>query len=249
MLRISLIIAIIAGAAAAGLNFYQVKNVLEQAIAERNDQNTKRDTAEKDAADKKAKLAKTTTELEGTKKKLATTEGELKKQTAKLGDEEKKSKDLAAKLSTVEGDRDKAQRQLAQWDDVHVTPGQVKQLVVDLKNLKEDKEIAMEENKVLMTRYKDLKQAYDEFVGVDNPPPAMPNFHATVIAVDPKYDFVVLNAGKEKGALKRGEVLVNRGGKLVAKLKIFSVESDRCIANVMPNWKQGEVMEGDQVLY
>ena len=42
--------------------------------------------------------------------------------------------------------------------------------------------------------------------------------------------------------------LVNRNGKLVAKVKVRSVQKDRCIANVLPGWQLGDVMEGDQVL-
>ena len=71
----------------------------------------------------------------------------------------------------------------------------------------------------------------------------------TVLAVDPKYNFVVLDIGEDKGALERGEMLVNHSGRLVAKVRISSVEKNRCIANIMPGWGNADVMEGDQVLY
>ena len=41
---------------------------------------------------------------------------------------------------------------------------------------------------------------------------------------------------------------MNRNGKLVAKLRVLSVQKDRAIANVIPGWKLGEVMEGDRVI-
>jgi hypothetical protein len=53
--------------------------------------------------------------------------------------------------------------------------------------------------------------------------------------------------GGDDGALERGEMLVNRGGKLVAKVRIMSVQSKRCVANVLPDWKQADVLEGDSV--
>ena len=68
-----------------------------------------------------------------------------------------------------------------------------------------------------------------------------------VVVVDPKWDFVVLDIGATKGALEDGEMLVSRDGKLVAKVIIRSVQKDRCIANIMPGWKLGEVIEGDVV--
>jgi hypothetical protein len=68
-----------------------------------------------------------------------------------------------------------------------------------------------------------------------------------IVVVDPKWDFVVLNIGDEQGAIQDGEMLVSREGKLVAKVVIRSVQKDRCIANVVPGWKLGEMIEGDEV--
>ena len=76
-------------------------------------------------------------------------------------------------------------------------------------------------------------------------PPAL---KGKVIAVDPKYEFVVLDIGLDDGVLARGEMLVNRSGKLVARVRILTAESHRSVANVLSDWKQGEIMEGDVVL-
>jgi cell shape-determining protein MreC len=68
-----------------------------------------------------------------------------------------------------------------------------------------------------------------------------------ILVVDPKWDFVVLNIGQDQGVIDNGELLVSRAGRLVAKVIVRSVEKNRCIANVMPGWKLGEVIEGDEV--
>ena len=34
-------------------------------------------------------------------------------------------------------------------------------------------------------------------------------------------------------------------GKLVAKVKVSSVQKDRAVANVVPGWQLGEIFEGD----
>ena len=60
-----------------------------------------------------------------------------------------------------------------------------------------------------------------------------------VLVADPKWNFVVLNVGEDQGVLERGELLVNRNGKLVAKVVVRSVQKDRCIANVLPGWELG----------
>jgi hypothetical protein len=68
------------------------------------------------------------------------------------------------------------------------------------------------------------------------------------VAVDPKYEFVVLDIGGNQGVLERGEMLVNRSGRMVAKVRILTVHADRSVANVLPDWKQGEILEGDMVI-
>jgi hypothetical protein len=56
-----------------------------------------------------------------------------------------------------------------------------------------------------------------------------------------------LNIGGDQGVLDDGEMLVSRDGKLVAKVIVRSVQKDRSIANVMPGWRLGDVIEGDVV--
>ena len=60
---------------------------------------------------------------------------------------------------------------------------------------------------------------------------------------------MVLDIGKNQGLLENGRLLVNRNGKLIAKVQIKSVQADRAIANVMAGWKLSDIMEGDEVLY
>ena len=67
--------------------------------------------------------------------------------------------------------------------------------------------------------------------------------------MDPKYEFVVLNIGGNQGAKERGEMLINRNGRLIGKVRITSVLPDKSIANVIKAWKQDEPFEGDEVLY
>jgi cell shape-determining protein MreC len=65
--------------------------------------------------------------------------------------------------------------------------------------------------------------------------------------VDPKWNFVVLNVGEDQGVLEDGEMLVSRDGRLVAKVIVRSVQKDHSIANIVPNWRLGDVIEGDEV--
>jgi len=70
-----------------------------------------------------------------------------------------------------------------------------------------------------------------------------------VLIVDPKWSFVVLDVGEKQGAVKNGVLMISRKTKLVAKVRIMSLQPERSIANILPGWNLAEVMEGDQVLY
>jgi hypothetical protein len=59
---------------------------------------------------------------------------------------------------------------------------------------------------------------------------------------------VVLDVGEKQGVLEDGILLVNRNGRLVAKVQVRSVQPERSVANVLQSWKLGEVMEGDEVI-
>jgi cell shape-determining protein MreC len=62
---------------------------------------------------------------------------------------------------------------------------------------------------------------------------------------------VVLDVGEAAGAKEGGIVMVRRGDKLIGKAKIITVEANRSVANLMSDWKQGDVAvaAGDSVLY
>ena len=74
------------------------------------------------------------------------------------------------------------------------------------------------------------------------------NLKGKILVADPKWEFIVVDVGENQGVLEDGELLVNRNGKLIAKVRVRSVQKDRSIANVLPGWKLGDLMEGDQVI-
>jgi hypothetical protein len=241
-------VAIVAGLAAGGVAFFKVQEVMKQTMQERNDEKSAKE--KEMAAHKKTKdtLAKTQKELKQTQDDLASTRAELKSATAKVADLEKTRDNLTTQLERTKNERDSAQQTLEQWRILNVTPAQVKQLQADLKSMTAERNAVAGENKVLLGNVRELKNRLAGYEEPDKIVSLPPGLTGHVVAVDPKFDFVVLDIGKDKGLLERGELLVNRSGRLVGKLKIADVKDHRAIANIMPAWKQGEVLEGDQVL-
>ena len=248
LLRISLVIAILAALAVGVLNFVTVREKITTLIAERNDWHGKFDKSQNELASTKKDLEKTTADLNTTKETLATTTSERDKAQAEVASVTKKASDLAAKLATSTQERDDARAELASFKATGLTPKQILEFNSNIKQLQETIEVANAENKVLarkllITEVKLAKLLNPEFIV---PLPA--ELKGKVIASDPKWNFVVLDVGADQGVLTDGELLVNRNGKFVAKLRVRTVEKSRCVANILPGWNLGEVMEGDQVL-
>jgi hypothetical protein len=249
MIRLCLIIAVIAGLAAAAVNFVKVKEVLTTTMQERDQNATDRDKEKAEKVKAQTDLASTKKDLDTTKATLDTTKKELDSATVKAAEQEKRATELAGQLEKTKADRDTAQQNLAAWDALGMPMDQVKGLIVDLKNLRQEKEAVVEENRVFTRRIKKLETDLAKYEGPDKPVALPTGLKGRILAVDPKYDFVLLDIGEKQGVLPRGKLLVNRNGKLVGKVQITTVEPDRSFANILPEWKNADIVEGDQVLY
>jgi len=248
LLRLSLVIAIIAAIAVGVINFVMVKAKIETVEQHRLTE----ETAKKDALtklDKSTKdLEKTTADLNTTKETLATTTTERDKLQADVASLTKKSADLSEKLAKSTQERDDARAELASFKATGQTPAQILGFVDQIKKLQETIGVLNTEKDLLARKLHSTEVKLAKIIDPDYLVPLPPELKGKVIACDPKWDFVVLDVGEEQGVLTDGEFLVNRNGKFVAKIRVRTVEKGRCVANVMPGWKIGDVMEGDVVL-
>jgi hypothetical protein len=162
----------------------------------------------------------------------------------------KDAANLADLLAKATSDRDVAQAELQAYKVASggKSPKEVEQLANTLRNAQETIDAINAEKVVLARANARLKHQLDVITGGEEPIVKLrPDLKGEVVKVDPKWDFVVLNIGDDQGALEDGELLVSRSGKLVAKIIIRNVEKGRCVANVVPGWKLGEIFEGDVV--
>jgi hypothetical protein len=247
LLRISLIVAILAGLAAGGLGYYEVTTQIPSLTTQRDTEHTAK--VNEIAAHNKTKieLKKTQADLAQTKQDLADTQNERDKALARADAQEKRADDLSDKLAKATGERDDALNQLSAYKATDLPPEQILQLNKTLKDANNEI-VAINGEKALLQRTLAKKQAQlDEIIGKNTDVLLPADLKGKILVVDPKWDFVVLNVGDDAGVIPDGELLVSREGKLVAKVIVRSVEKDRCIANIVPGWKLGEVFEGDDV--
>lgn len=247
LLRISLIVAILAGLGAGVVAYLEVSDKIPALVTQRDTEHQAK--VDEIAAHNKTKkeLAKTKSDLAQTQQDLADTQADRDKAVARADAQSKRADELSDKLTSVTQERDDAQNSLAAYKATDLTPEQVFKLSKDLKNARTEVEVVNDEKLVLLHTIGRLTNELAKYIGPDNVVKLRADLHGKILVVDPKWDFVVLNIGEDQGVISDGELLVSRQGKLVAKVIVRTVQKDRSIANLIPGWKLGEMIEGDEV--
>lgn len=247
LMRIFLIVAIVAALGAGVVNVVVVKPKIQALTDDRNTQRDAKVQAQNDLAATKKTLAATQGELKQTQQDLADAKAAEKKAEDTATAQTKRADDLADKLAKATTDRDDAQAKLAAYTASGMSSEQVAHMARDLRDAQEAIAVANDEKLVLTRTVKRLENKLNEYLNPDYVVKLRPDLRGKVVVVDPKWDFVVLNIGEDQGVVEDGELLVSRDGKLVAKVIVRTVQKDRCIANIVPGWKIGDVYEGDMV--
>lgn len=248
LIRISLIIAIVAGLGVGVLNFVVVRDKITALQTDLANTKTTLATTQSDLVKTKKDLTKTSADLADTRKTLEATSAERDKAVADATLQIKRAGQLSDELAKTKKDRDDALADLAAYKITGLTAEDAMKLNTRLKQSEEGRAAVQLENKILNRKIERLSYELAKYQGSNIVVYLPASLNGKILVSDPKWDFVVLNIGEEQGVKTDGELLVNRAGKLVAKLIVRSIQKDRAIANVMPGWKLGEVLEGDQVI-
>ena len=245
LIKIGLIIAIIGALVAGGFNFFLIKDKVTNLQAHDQQETKAHQEFETKYTTTKRDLDKTNAVLKTTIETLnATTEAKVKAET-EAETQAKRATKLAEDLTKTQGERDGAQQELAAYKAAGLRPEEI--AATKNQNVALTKSVAgLEgENKFLGQKVAKLQNELAFYRGTNQPVFLPAALKGKVIVFDPKWNFVVLNIGGEQGVLEHGELLVNRNGRLVAKVRVSSVQKDRCVANIVPGWKIGDVIEGD----
>lgn len=241
--------AIAAGLAVILLAQFMVRPHIQGIIEVRdtNERNWKKEEGQRKKLQQN--LRETEDKLVATEKNLKDTQNKLEVETTRANTQEQLAKQLQEDLTTTRNKLTEANQKLGAWDALGLGIEHVKALIDSEKNLRGINEVLKEENLVLTRVNKRLNQRLIALLGPEADPPLPVGTKGRVLVVDPKWKFVVLDIGEKNDLVENGVLMVSREGKLIAKVRIRTVYADRCIANVMPGWDFGEIMEGDLVLY
>lgn len=249
MMRICLIVALLAGLAVAILNFVTIRDKVTTLVQDRDNERNLKQQALSDLSNTRNELQKTTTELKQTKDTLAKTTTERDNAVAEADKQTKRANELTDALAKTTQERDDARADLFRYTVIGIPPERLAGLAKEIKQLQDTIEVVNEEKRILQRSYIRATNELARYVIKDFHGPELPaSLKGRVLVSDPKWNFVVVNLGEDQGMLEYAELLVSRNGVLVGKVRVRTVEKDRSIANLVPGWSQGDIMEGDEVI-
>ncbi len=249
LLRISLIVAILAGLGVIGVSQFVLRPQIEGIRTDRDYNKTEWDKTSRELTKTKSTLKTTTENLVKTEATLEETKAQLVATTSKFESEQQRANGLQENLTQTRAEMKTAKDELFTWASLGLKVEEIKGLIVAKNSLDKENAALKDENGLLIKKVQ--KQA-DEIIALTSDKeldPLVPReVRGKVLVVDPKWDFLVLDIGAQNELPVRGVMLISRNGELVAKVRVMDVQERRSIANIMPGWKLKDVMEGDVVL-
>ena len=257
MAKILLIISALVIAATAYLGFATKQKV---------------DAIQEDLKKSKNTLTATQSDLSKTKATLKTTEDNLitargtiedrdKDIAQKKGEMDKIGADLATATARVKELEDKLAAVLKPGTTPEELGKQLEELVASKKQLETDLakattevaeqralyEAAQAEKKTTEAQLNDTKRTVAEYKQGF----VRPGLSGSILAYNPGWNFVVLSLGDRHGLKANARLVVRRGGQMIGKIKVTTVEPSTSIADIVPGSvpKGMSVQPGDSVIF
>lgn len=218
-----------------------------------------RDTAEKARAAQRKEMHDREARAATTSAKFPEIEARIASANAELAKSQKEKADLQSKLQANETERAELQKRIEELAPRSTgTEGSsgpsVAELQAQLEETRQQLDSAEREKSLLSEKIqggqKRSPQAIEERRQRRNVI-SEPGLRGTVMAVNQAYNFVVLNLGGRQGVEINSEMLVVRGGTLIGKIRVSSVEPATAIGDIISNSlpRGVQVQPGDNVIY
>jgi len=220
------------------------------AMAARNTAELRRAAQEKELKTRETTVATAGTKSSETEGKTAAAEAELVKIQAEKGA-------LQSKLQANEAQIAALQRRIDEMTtQPSANPGAPStiELQAQLDDTRSQLDAA-EREKILLSEKihvtRDRSTQLEEDKKRRDTASAKAGVRGTVLAVNQAYNFVVLNLGGRQGVEPNSEMLVVRGGTLIGKIRVSSVEPSTAIGDIITgSLARGvQVQPGDTVIY
>jgi septal ring factor EnvC (AmiA/AmiB activator) len=188
-------------------------------------------------------LQNTKTDLENTRADLTKTKDELATTKTELASAQAKVTELTDKLVQKEAEVAQAKSQIDQLQKDKTA------LQTHIDDLNTQLVKAEDEMRDLQDQVRILEKIVKDTTPTTGKPPLPMGLTGKIAVVNPDWNFVVLNIGSDSGLVNNAQMLVHRSDKLIGKVRISNVQKTMAIADIMMDWEQSPIREGDYVLY
>ena len=219
------------GAAALGFlnrqNLVQTEENLVATTDQKNDLSKKLTGAKKDIQGHKDEITSLSSDKDTLTANLGETQSELEKAKGETASTQKSLEDTKTDLANLQKDADAKDDRIAELETVNS----------QLQDL----------NSTLETQVATLRGKEEARQKVQ----VRQGLQGTILAVNQSWNFVVLSLGDRQGLVPNAELLIQRGGKYLGKVRVTSVESSTAIADILQRTvpRGLTVMPGDNVIY
>jgi prefoldin subunit 5 len=236
--RIFLIVTTLGGIGCILLGLLLIKPEKERMEGVIQTQATQIDGLEKNlASEKKAKE-----EALGVVKRQ---EGEIEQLNTDLNQKKTELASTSQELDQKKSEIEKILSSLPEGVTIDQVPARFKEFQDNLAALDAEKQVLSEQ----LTKVMAEKKKLDDYIknrAAGNVPVGLTG---RILAVNPDWNFVVIDVGQNHGVFEKVPMMVHRDGALIGKVMISSVEPSISIADIMGEWKQTEFHEGDLVSF
>lgn len=248
-LRLILVLVIAASAGVIALGELKLKPHLDKLVDDKK-------KVDGELAAEKTKSSKLTTDLNTTKSERDGLQNDLNQaktaeDTAKKAADAERQKAIAAAQETnkAKQETDKVRADANDFFELQklgLSPSIIRRINDELPKATNENNTLKIEQRVTMTELLKKSSELNSFLNPKGAIALPTGLRGKISAVDPKWGFVVLDIGANHGLAANGELTIHRDGKYLARVKVAKVDTDFAVANVMPEFKTGEIREGDE---
>ena len=217
-----------------------------------------RDAAERRRAAEQKEMKAREASVAAAAAKIADTEGKASKAENELAQAQKEKADLQTKLQSNEAEIASLQKRIEEAgakppesNPGAASPAELQAQLDEARRLLDgaEREKALLSDKLDSVQNRSV-QLEQETKRRDTSTGRL-GVRGTVLAVNQAYNFVVLNLGGRQGVEANSEMLVLRGGTLIGKIRISSVEPSTAIGDIVTSSlaRGVQVQPGDTVIY
>lgn len=254
LVKVAPIVVILACAASLFFSFKLsgIKTGLEN---DKQDLTTKIASTEASLSQTKDTLARTETDLAQSRNETTETKAQLDAEKVKLAQKSREAEDLTAQVARLESDVKAIEEAKAETEK---TLENIKQAMKDvgmsdlddIVQIREKIEAITGENKVLGEKLAEAANtiaAKDEELRTLRTTPA--DLRGQVVLAENKWNFVVLDMGKDKHVQENSHFILYRDSQLVGKAQVKVVYQNSCIAQLDPDFTKSAPKAGDIAIY